>query len=149
MKKLLVLVLILMLNLSTKAQIETPIRWAQGAKRINTTQMMVLLRARMQPGWHIYSQKINKGGPINTSFRFKASKDYDLAGKTIEPTAKSKYEKSFKMNIGYFEKEVIFQQRVKLKTATATELNGSLEYAICNSTGCLPPESLAFNIPLK
>jgi thiol:disulfide interchange protein DsbD len=138
-----------MLSVVANARIETPVRWAQGSKRINATETMVLLRARMQPGWHIYSQKIKKGGPIKTSFTFTPSKTYTLAGKTIEPTPKTKYEEGFKMNVGYFEKEVIFQQKIKIKSTSSIEVKGILEYAVCNKIGCLPPEELAFNVPIK
>ena len=149
MKKLLLLIGILMVSVVANARIETPVRWAHGTKRINATETMVLLRARIQPGWHIYSQAYKAGGPVNTSFKFTPSKTYTLAGKTIEQTPKIKYEKGFKMNVGYFEKEVVFQQKIKLKSTTSNEVKGVLEYAVCNKTGCLPPEELAFNIPVK
>ncbi len=149
MKKLYPLIVVLMFSVVANAQIETPVRWAQGSKRINATEALVLLRARIQPGWHIYSQNVKEGGPIKTSFTFTPSKTYILAGKTIEPTPKTKYEDSFKMNIGYFEKEVVFQQKIKLRSTSSTEVKGFLEYAVCNKTGCLPPEELAFNIPVK
>lgn len=149
MKKVSLLIVVLMFSVVANARIETPVRWAHGSKRINATETMVLLRARIQPGWHIYSQNVKEGGPIKTSFTFTPSKTYTLAGKTIEPTPKTKYEKSFKMNVGYFEKEVVFQQKIKLKSKSSTWVKGVLEYAVCNKTGCLPPEELAFNIPIK
>lgn len=134
MKKLSLLIVVLMLSVVANARIETPVRWAQGSKRINATETMVLLRARIQPGWHIYSQAYKVGGPVNTSFKFTPSKDYTLVGKTIEPTSKTKYEVGFKMNVGYFENEVIFQQKIKRKSASSTEVKGVLEYAVCNKT---------------
>src|SRR5687767_1382712 len=124
MKKLSLLIVVLMLSVVTNAQIETPVRWAHGSKRINASEIMVLLRARIQPGWHIYSQNVKEGGPIKTSFTFRPSKTYKLAGKTIEPTPKTKYEEGLKMKVGYFEKEVVFQQKIKLKSKTATEVKG-------------------------
>jgi DsbC/DsbD-like thiol-disulfide interchange protein len=149
MKKISLLIVVLMLSIVANARIETAVRWAQGSKRINATETMILLRARIQPGWHIYSQTVKEGGPIKTSFTFTPDKTYTLAGKTIEPTPKTKYESSFKMNVGYFEKEVVFQQKIKHKSTSKTEVKGILEYAVCNKTGCLPPEELAFNIPIK
>lgn len=149
MKKLSLLIVVLMLSVVANARIETPIRWAHGSKRISATETMVLLRARIQPGWHIYSQNVKEGGPIKTSFTFRPSKTYTLAGKTIEPTSKTKYEEGFKMNVGYFEKEVVFQQKIRIKSTSSTEVKGVLEYAVCNKIGCLPPEELAFNIPIK
>ena len=52
------------------------------------------------------------------------------------------------MNIGYFEKEVIFQQKIKLKSANAAAVKGKLEYMTCNDKKCLPPEDVDFTIPL-
>ena len=149
MKKLLLLIGVLMLSVVANARIETPVRWAHGSKRTSATETMILLRARIQPGWHIYSQIVNEGGPIKTSFTFASSKRYTLVGKTIEPTPKTKYEEGFKMNVGYFEKEVVFQQKIRIKSTSSTEVKGVLEYAVCNKIGCLPPEELAFNIPIK
>lgn len=140
---------VLMLSVVANAQIETPVRWAHGSKRINATETMVLLRARIQPGWHIYSQIVKEGGPIKTSFTFASSKSYTLAGKTIEPTPKTKYEEGFKMNVGYFEKEVVFQQKIALKSAKAKAVTGKLTYMTCNDQKCLPPEDIDFSIPLS
>lgn len=149
MKKTQLLVFALIISISAYAQIDTPVRWSYGAKRINANEAVVVLRARIHPGWHIYSQKVKKGGPIKTSFKFAPSKNYILLGKPTEPTPKVKYEKSFKMNIGYFENEVVFQQKIRLKNNVPIDIKGGLEYAVCNKTGCLPPEDIAFNIPLK
>jgi len=52
------------------------------------------------------------------------------------------------MNVTYFENSVIFQQRIKLKSAKATVVKGQLEYETCNDKKCLPPEDVSFSIPL-
>ncbi|MNY07973.1 disulfide bond corrector protein DsbC [compost metagenome] len=88
------------------------------------------------------------GGPVKTSFNFAASKSYKPVGKTIEPKPIVKFEKSFDMNVSYFEKSVIFQQKVKLTGATAT-VKGTLEYMVCDDSQCLPPETVEFSIPVK
>lgn len=148
MKKLLVLVTVLMITAGAYAQIETPVKWAYAAKRTSPTEAVVFLKATIQPGWHIYSLHVKKGGPIPTSFTFAPSKDYMLIGKTIEPKPASKYEKSFYMNVTYFEKEVVFQQKIKLRSANATAVKGTLEYEVCNNQKCLPPEDVNFSIPV-
>ena len=52
------------------------------------------------------------------------------------------------MNVTYFEKSVTFQQKIKLKSATASVVKGKLEYMTCNDLKCLPPDDLDFSIPL-
>ena len=148
MKKLLVLVTAVMLTLGAFAQIEAPVKWAYAAKRTSATEAVVFLKATIQPGWHIYSLNVKEGGPIKTSFTFAPSKDYALAGKVVEPKPATKFENAFKMNVSYFEKEVVFQQKIKLKSANTITVKGRLEYMVCNNQKCLPPEEVNFSIPL-
>jgi hypothetical protein len=92
---------------------------------------------------------VKDGGPIKTSFTFAPSKYYSLVGSPVQPTPIKKYESTFKMDVTYFEKSVVFQQKIKLKSATATAVKGQLEYMTCNDQKCLPPEDIDFTIPLS
>jgi len=150
MKKTIVLVsaLVCFSFLYSKAQILTPVHWSYGAKKISATEVMVFLKATIDDGWHVYSQKVKDGGPIKTSFAFTASKDYKTVGPTIEPTPILRMEKVFNMEVGYFEKSVIFQQKIKVKSSEVM-VKGTLEYMTCNDHQCLPPEDIDFNIPVK
>jgi len=148
MKKLLALTAALILTISAYAQIEAPVKWSYAAKRTSATEAVVFLKATIQPGWHIYSLNVKEGGPIKTSFTFEKSKEFSLIGKTTEPKPMVKFENSFKMNVTYFEKEVIFQQKIKLKSANVTTVKGKLEYMVCNNIKCLPPEEVNFTIPV-
>ena len=148
MKKLLALVAAIMITACAYAQIEAPVKWAYAAKRTSPTEAVVFLKATIQPTWHIYSLNVKKGGPIPTSFKFASSKDYVLAGKTSEPKPISHYDKNFATNLTYFENEVVFQQKIKLKSANATTVKGQLEYMVCNNQKCLPPEDVNFSIPV-
>ena len=148
MKKLLLAAALLVFSIGAYAQIEAPVKWSYAAKRISATEAVVFLRATIQTGWHIYSLDVKDGGPIKTSFTFTPSKEYSLIGKPIEPKPITKYEKAFTMNVTYFEKSVTFQQKIKLKSPTASVVKGKLEYMTCNDMKCLPPDDLDFSIPL-
>ena len=149
MKKLGLLVVALMFAISVFSQIETPVKWSYAAKRISPTEAVIFLKATIQPGWHIYSQNVKPGGPIKTSFTFAPSKDFGLVGKTIEPKPATKFEKAFKMNVSYFDKEVVFQQKIKLRSANAATVKGKLEYMVCNNLKCLPPEEVNFTVAVN
>ena len=142
------MVVALLFTAAAFAQIDAPVRWSYAAKRVSPTEAVILVKATIEPGWHIYSLNVKEGGPIKTSFDFEKSKDFTLAGKTTEPKPMAKFEKAFKMNVTYFEKEVIFQQKIKLKSANATTVKGKLEYMVCNDIKCLAPEEVAFSIPV-
>jgi DsbC/DsbD-like thiol-disulfide interchange protein len=148
MKNLFVLTLGVLLSLSASSQILKPVKWSYAAKKTSKTEVTLYLKASIQDGWHMYSQNIADGGPVKTSFSFYPAKDYKLNGKTIEPKAITKFEKSFEMNVSYFEKAVIFQQNIKLTGATAV-VKGTLEFMVCNDQQCLPPETVEFSIPVS
>lgn len=130
------------------AQIEKPVTWSYAAKKVSKTEAIIYLKATIDNSWHIYSQDMKDGGPIKTTFTFSPSKDFSLIGKTIEPKPIKKYESTFKMNVNYFEKAVVFQQKIKLNKATTT-VKGVVEFMVCNDTKCLPPEEVEFSIPVK
>ncbi len=150
MKKVLLIVFALMFTAAAFAQIETPVKWSYTAKRLSATDAVVFIRATIEPGWHIYSQTV-KGGPQPTAFTYATGKNFSLVGKTIEPKPITKYEEAFKANVGYFENAVIFQQKVKLKGAGATTVNGKVEFMTCNDRKCLPPDEVEFSVavPVK
>ena len=149
MKKGLLVIVAMMMFVAAHAQIETPVRWSYAAKKLNAKEAVVYLKATIQTGWHIYSLNVKDGGPIKTSFVFTPSKDYTVTGKTTEPTPVTKYEKSFSMDVSYFEKEVVFQQKIALKSAKATTVKGKLTFMTCNDQKCLPPDDVDFSIPLS
>ncbi len=148
MKKLVLAAMALVFGLTAYAQIEAPVKWAYAAKKTSPTDAVVLLKASIDKGWHIYSLNLKDGGPVKTSVKFTRSKDFSLLGKTTEPTPVTKFEKSFGMNVTYFENQVVFQQKIKLK-AKQTTVKGTLEYMTCNDQKCLPPETLNFSVAVN
>ena len=149
MKKITFLILFYLATFTfAQAQILTPVKWSYAAKKTGKNEAVVFLKATMQPGWHIYSQYVKEGGPIPTSFKFSPSKTYSVIGKTTQPKAVDKFEKTFSMNVSYFENAVIFQQKVKLNAAQ-TVVKGTLEFMACNDSKCLPPEEVSFSVAIK
>lgn len=148
MKNLFLFAVGLLFSMSASSQILKPVKWSYAAKKTSKTEATLYLKATIEDGWHLYSQNMADGGPVKTSFTFAPAKTYKLDGKTVEPKAIVKFEKSFDMNVSYFEKSVIFQQKVKLTGAAAT-VKGTLEYMVCNDSQCLPPETVEFSIPVK
>ncbi|MGY4538902.1 DsbC/DsbD-like thiol-disulfide interchange protein [Mucilaginibacter sp. UYNi724] len=148
MRKILLAVTALMITFAAKAQVESHVRWSYAAKKTSATEAVVLIKATIDQGWHIYSQTVKDGGPVKTSFTFDVSKEYTLVGKPSEPKPITRFEKVFNMNVGYFENAVVFQQKIKLKSAKVAAVKGKLEFMTCNDSKCLPPDEVAFTIPL-
>lgn len=149
MKKIsLIFAIVLCTVASVFAQIEKPVKWSYAAKKTGKNEATLYLKAIIDNSWHIYSQNTPDGGPVKTSFKFNTSKDYSLVGKTIEPKPLVKFEDAFKLNVKYFDKQVVFQQKIKLAKGVTT-VKGTVEFMVCNDTKCLPPDEVAFSIPVK
>lgn len=149
MKKITIVAIALVLfAIQSKAQILQPVRWSYAAKKTSATEAVVFIKATIDDGWHVYSQFVKDGGPVKTTIDFTPSKAFTLVGKTIEPQPITRMEKVFGMEVGFFEKSVIFQQKIKLK-AKQTTVSGKLEYMTCNDQKCLPPNDIEFSIPVK
>jgi hypothetical protein len=148
MKQLILFLAIVASSLTASSQILKKVTWSYAAKKTSKTEAIIYLKATIDAGWHLYSQTVKEGGPIKTSFSFPATNGYTLVGKTTEPKPITKYEETFQMNVSYFEKSVVFSQKIKLKNATAV-VKGTVEFMTCNDKQCLPPEEVSFSIPVK
>lgn len=150
MKKItLILALVLLGAISAFAQLENPVTWQYAAKKTpGKNEATLYIKANIDPNWHLYSQNLKPGGPSKTQITFTPSKDYTLVGTTTEPKPITKYEKVFKMNVSYFEDEVVFTQKIKLNKAT-TAVKGKVEFMVCDDKQCLPPSEVSFSIPVK
>ncbi len=148
MKKTLLLLILLLSIKAAQSQILTPVKWAYGAKKEANGLVIVYLKATIQDGWHIYSVNQKPGGPQKTQFEFLKSADYEPVGKVTEPKPESKYEEVFGIQVDYFNHEVIFQQKFRVKKDSLA-IKGKLTYMACTNKQCLPPEDISFEIPVK
>jgi len=133
---------------SSSAQILHPVHWSYAAKKISKTEVVIYIKATIDEGWHIYSVNQKDGGPLKTSFSFIPSKSFKLTDSLTEPKPVTKYEKAFKMDVHYFEKSVIFRQKIELRNAKVN-VRGSVTFMTCNDEKCLPPDEVEFQIPVK
>ena len=148
MKKAMIFLVALFVSATSLAQILKPVKWSYASKKINKSEAILLLKATIDDGWHIYSQTVPENGPQPTGFSFRSSKAYQLKGETQAPKPVLKHDPTFDMEVGYYKNSVVFQQRVKLVESSPT-VKGTLTYMVCNDQQCLPPEEISFNIPVK
>jgi DsbC/DsbD-like thiol-disulfide interchange protein len=148
MKKIYISAAALLFSISAYTQILAPVKWAYAAKKTGKDEAVILVKATIDNGWHIYSQHGGDEGPVKTALKFTPSDTYALAGVTAEPEAVKKYEKAFDMQVSYFEKSVVFQQKVKLKTNNPV-IKGTITYMVCSNKECLPPEDVEFNVAVN
>lgn len=154
MKRLLVLALALFFfNAQAQfsdpqAKIYDPVKWSYSSEKINDKEFNLIITAKIEKGWHLYSQFIEEGGPVPTSFKFKQSADFKLIGKVSEsPKAVTAFDNNFDMEIAWHKDQVVFKQGISLKNPLES-ISGVLEFMVCNDERCLPPTEIEFQIPL-
>ncbi len=134
----------------SNAQIVTPVKWTWKAEPVAKGEYKLIFTAKIDKGWHTYSQFIGEGGPVPTALVFdKANKDIQLNGKAAEISSKmhSGHDPVFDMELKYFENDLTIEQKVKV--LKDTKLKGTLEFMVCDDARCLPPDQIEFEFDLK
>ncbi len=135
---------------NVNSQIHDPVKWDTSVEKVSDTEFDLVIKAAIEPGWHLYSQNVPEGGPIPTSFAFKESKkEYELVGKTVEGKGHEVHDPVFDMDIKYFGDEAIFKQRVKVLTNVKITITGALEFMVCDDTNCLPPTEVEYTFEVR
>lgn len=130
-----------------QAQVRQPIKWQFTAAPVNESEVQLIFTANLDEGWHIYSQFMEEGGPLPTTFTFQPSEVYSLDGKVNEESTPVKsYDQTFMMDITWYGKTAVFSQNVKLHAPSAV-VKGKIEFMVCTHEMCLPPDDIEFNIP--
>lgn len=149
MKKLfLSLTLIAAIGLGVQAQ--SPVSWSFSAKKIADKTYEIRISATLSGDWHLYSQTTPDGGPTPTDISF-AKNPLVTAEGPIKEVGKMEehFEPLFGVIVKQFSGKVEFVQKVKLKTAVKTSVNGSVGFMVCNDEQCMPPARQVFSISLK
>jgi thiol:disulfide interchange protein DsbD len=131
------------------AKIYDPVKWSFASEKYNDKEYNLIITAKIEKGWHVYSQFIEDGGPIPTSFKFMPSSDYKLVGSVTEsPKAETAFDKTFDMQIAWHKDQVVFKQKVLLKVPEI-KISGMLEFMVCDDQRCLPSEEVEFTIAIQ
>ncbi len=141
MQRLLLISLLSFLScLLTIAQVD----FSHYVKQTADDEITIFFSGKMSDGWHIYSQN-EKNGPTPTTLTISSIKGAKLVGTlTADQKPIKKFEEVFDAEVMYFEKNVLFSQKLKL-TGGKYSVEGYLEYGACNEQNCLPPTSVDFS----
>lgn len=150
MRKIIAIIVPLLFTIVLKAQVLTPVHWTFSSRIISDKEAVLILKAKIDKEWHIYSQYTPDGGPVPTSFRFKASPEYSLIDQVKEKSKSHKsFEEAFGVDVISFSNEAVFEQKINIKKSSAFKITGDLEYMVCNDSKCLPPETIEFSFDIK
>src|SRR5690606_9950887 len=159
MKYLISLISILIFNFSVQSQVFTspsdqsqiadPIEWDARLEKQNDSIYTLIFEAKLDKGWHLYSQVVDEGGPIATTFTFNnSSTTYELIGSTEEPDVAPVFDEVFGMDIKFFKNEATFTQQIKVFDLN-TIIKAEVEYMVCDDAQCLPPDVVPFQFSVN
>ncbi|MEM8585531.1 MAG: thioredoxin family protein [Bacteroidota bacterium] len=143
MRRLLALTLTWISAAYLAAQIVTPVTWTFSVENLENGMADLIATASLDNGWTIYSQELDDGGPVPTTFFWTAGDHYELVGETAESGhRKAGEDEFFMMEVVKFlsDQPVVFRQRVKVLDYSRP-IEGEVEFMSCNDEQCLPPTS--------
>lgn len=153
MKKFLLTVFIALITLSGFSQVVKPVKWQVALKKSTANIALpdqIVFKATIDKGWHLYSTDIPENGPLPTEFKIEKLEGGTLIGKPeADKVAVTKFDKSFNMDLSYFEESVTFIQKIKVDDATKFVVTGYVEFMACDDERCIPPDDHTFELQLE
>ena len=116
----LILLLFFVLSKTTFSQdLIEPVKWNFNAENKNDSILTLKFIAKIQSGWHVYSQFIKEEPPLKTLFVFDDER-YVSANTILEGETVYKYDSIFEKKIRYFENIAEFTLDIKKNLAKKT-----------------------------
>ena len=156
MKNIVIAFVLLLLPFAGTSQILEPVKWSTSVKKISETEYLLISKATIDLGWHLYSQNVPDDGPIATTFKYDDSNgDFKFIGKTLEEEGHTIYDPIFEMKIKFFELSTTFVQKVEVDEGISLEgtwtidpnLLSPLIFVLEAETYCNGCEDVTFYIP--
>ncbi len=133
---------------SDNSQIKEPVKWTTSVEKITSAEYILVSKAIIDKGWHLYSQNVPENGPIPTTFSYKTDTKFELTGNTSEEKGKTIQDPYFDMEVKFFESEAIFKQRIQLTDDKITTISAEVKFMACNDTQCTAPTYTDLNFDL-
>ena len=131
-----------------QAQIIDPVKWATSVEKLSDTEYLLVSKATIDSGWHLYSQTVPNDGPIPTTFTYDDSEGgFKIVGNTSEEEGHTIDDPVFQMEIKFFENSATFKQKITVEEGIS-KVEGFVEFMVCDDSRCLPPTEvdLSFQI---
>ena len=148
MKKLLFSIFTFLAFANGFSQIINPVKWTSKVEKLSDTEFNLVMEAKIDDEWHVYSQFTPADGPIPAEFKFKDAKgNFELVGKVKESPYKKQYNDIFEVDEYYFEKKATFTQKIKVINPKLTSIKASIDYQVCKEVCINQDNTFTFLLP--
>lgn len=137
-------------RLGAPVRTEDVVEWSVGVRQAEPGKdALVVFDAEIASGWRLYALDSPIGRPLAVTVA-------DLP-KGVEPLAvrqsapRQGYDEAFESDYTYFSGKGRFVQPLRVDGAAPGryDVRGSVAYAVCDDSICLPPARASFRVPLR
>lgn len=116
------------------------VSWSTTIEKISLHEAKLVITARIQPEWHLYSQHLKEGGPQPTRITLLPDNRYVFSGFVEQGKSHTYYDDLYEMDVTWYSDKVDFVGNLKL-SEPIIQLNGMVEYMTCNLHTCVPEKT--------
>ncbi|MGB5377374.1 protein-disulfide reductase DsbD domain-containing protein, partial [Muriicola sp.] len=133
MKYLITSIVLIVFGVTALAQTdEDPVLWTQELTKTDSAEYVLVMKAAIMDGWHVYSQFTSDGGSLPSEFTYvNEGTDYELIGSTSESETLRVYSDIFEVEETYFKGQAIFKQKIRILKPDVRQIKVSLFYQVC------------------
>ena len=145
-RNLLIAIICVFMPIIAYAQMVSPVKWDIKIEKESDKDGIIIFKASIEPGWHLYSIKLPDGVPVPTSVKWEELKNIELSGSLIaEKPAHKEKDANFDMVLEWWTDDVVLKQNVKFTDPNDYAVSGYVRYMACNDQTCLSPQNEDFN----
>ena len=150
MKRLLAISFIF-ISLFASGQMYDPVQWVFSKEKISENEIELQFKAHIEENWHLYSQHLPDGvDAYPTEFIFLKTENYELISEMFEPEPIRKADAMFdNLILPYFEDEVVFRKRIRVKSADDFKISGEISFMSCDESQCVFPPLTPFSFDIE
>lgn len=153
MPKAFIKIFFVLLAVSITSFAQDPAKWslesaAKDKPLLKDEDFKAVLKADIEPGWHLYALDQPKGGPFATTIKIADGLPFEIAGSIESPKPNVKPDRNFMIDgkpleTRSFEKRVEFTVPLKaMADANANNLAVIVRFQVCDATRCIPPKNV-------
>lgn len=142
-KRLFYLLLAIMFSvIVAQAQMINPVKWTKSVKMTDDKNGIITFTAKIDNGWHMYSNDTPDGGPMPLSIKWDKKEGVNLVGGIKASKAPETVDdEMFGMKVRQWGGSVTLTQKFTT-TSNKYKIEGEVSYQACNDQGCLPGSEL-------
>ena len=143
---------IIIIFLPLLALAQNPAKWsleseAKGRTILPGESYKTILKAEIEPGWHLYALEQASGGPIATTIKIPDGRSLKIVGDIQSAKPKTAPDSNFvvdgkPLETKFFEDRVTFEFLLSATSEVSdSDFAVDVRYQLCNDTFCLPPRT--------